>query len=158
MQLAAEAGHQIKAPEKKESDWKLVDKDTGAILETPKAVEGGVSVTQSGVQIWTPTQEIITKKPWLTVPIPEKIVVGLLLAMLGHATWNGAGILLYLIAVDIEMSILAYVILELFLTAILVTGVLVIGSGLLHSVREAPDGSEVDEYQAQLAEMTQQRF
>jgi RsiW-degrading membrane proteinase PrsW (M82 family) len=158
MQLAAEAGHQIKAPEKKESDWKLVDKDTGAVLDTSQAVVGGVSVIQSGVQIWVPTQEIITKKPWLKVPLPEKIVFGLLLAMLGHATWNGAGILLYLIAVDIEMPILVYAILELLLTVLLVAGVLIIGSGLLHSVREAPDGSEIDEYQAQLAELTQQRL
>ena len=158
MQLAAEAGHQIKAPEKEESDWKLVDKDTGAILETPQSTTGGVTVGPSGVQIWVPTQEIITKKPWLTVPLPEKIVFGLLLAMLGHATWNGAGILLFLVAVDLDMSMFVYVILELFLTVLLVAGVLIIGSGLLHSVRLAPDGSEVDEYQAQLAQLTQQRL
>ena len=78
--------------------------------------------------------------------------------MLGHATWNGAGILLYLIAVDINMHWFIYFILELSLTVLLVAGVLILGSGLLHSVRDAPDGSEVDEYQAQLAEMTQQRF
>jgi RsiW-degrading membrane proteinase PrsW (M82 family) len=158
IQSAAEAGHQIRAPEQKPSDWKLVDKNTGAILETPQSTAGGVSVNPSGVQIWTPTQQIITKKPWLTVPLPENIVVGLLLAMLGHATWNGAGILLYLIAVDIDMHWFIYFFLELSLTVLLVAGVLIIGSGLLHSVREAPDGSEVDEYQAQLADMTQQRF
>ena len=158
IQSAAESGHQIRAPEDKSSDWKLVDKDTGEILETPQSTISGISVNPSGVTIWTPTQQIITKKPWLTVPLPEKIEFGLLLAILGHATWNGAGILLFLVAVDIDMSMFVYVILELLLTVLLVTGVLVIGSGLLHSVREAPDGSEVDEYQAQLAEMTQQRF
>ncbi len=158
MQLAAEAGHQIKAPEKKESDWKLVDKDTGAVLDTPQAAVGGVAVTPSGVQIWVPTQEIITKKPWLTVPLPEKIVFGLLLAMLGHATWNGAGILLYFVVVDLGIHWIVYFILDLLLTALLVAGVLILGSGLLHSVRLAPDGSEVDEYQAQLAKLTQQRL
>ena len=158
MQSAAEAGQQIRAPANKSSDWKLVDKDTGAILESPQSVVGGVSIDPSGVKIWTPTQQIITKKPWITVPLPEKIVFGLLLAMLGHATWNGAGILLYLIAVDINMHWFIYFILELSLTVLLVAGVLILGSGLLHSVRDAPDGSEVDEYQAQLAEMTQQRF
>ena len=125
---------------------------------TPQAAVGGVTVTPSGVQIWVPTQEIITKKTWLTVPLPEKIVFGLLLAMLGHATWNGAGILLFLVAVDLDMSMFVYVILELLLTILLVAGVLIIGSGLLHSVRLAPDGSEVDEYQSQLAEVTQQRL
>ena len=158
MQSAAEAGHQIRAPADKSNDWKLVDKDTGAILESTQSVAGGVSVDPSGVKIWAPTQQIITKKPWITVPLPEKIIFGLLLAMLGHATWNGAGILLYLIAVDINMHWFIYFILELSLTVLLVAGVLILGSGLLHSVREAPDGSEVDEYQTQLAEMTQQRF
>ena len=56
------------------------------------------------------------------------------------------------------MAMFVYVILELLLTILLVAGVLIIGSGLLHSVRLAPDGSEVDEYQSQLAEVTQQRF
>ena len=56
------------------------------------------------------------------------------------------------------MPELAFFILYLFLTAMMITAVWILGTGLLHSVREAPDGSEVDEYQAQLAEMTQQRF
>ena len=156
LQLAAEAGHQIKAPDEQGSDWKLVDKDSGVVLETPQSTVGGVAVNPAGIQIWTPTQEIITKKPWITVPLPEKIIFGILLAMLGHATWNGTSILLYLIAVDVGMSDIVYVLLELLLTVVLVTAVLVIGSGLLHSVRAAPDGSEVDEYQATLATMTQQ--
>ncbi len=56
------------------------------------------------------------------------------------------------------MHWIVYFILDLLLTALLVAGVLILGSGLLHSVRLAPDGSEVDEYQAQLAELTQQRL
>ena len=36
---------------------------------------------------------------------------------------------------------------------VMVLGVLVIGTGLLHSVRSAPDGTEVDDYQSQLASM-----
>ena len=51
------------------------------------------------------------------------------------------------------INILAYI-----LMGMMVGGILIIGTGLLHSVREAPDGSEVDEYQAQLAQLTQQRL
>jgi len=40
----------------------------------------------------------------------------------------------------------------------MIAAVLIIGTGLLHSIRAAPDGSEVDEYQAQLAALTQQKF
>ena len=108
--------------------------------------------------MWVPEQKIITKKPWLTVPLPEKIIFGLLLAMLGHATWNGSGILLYMIAIDVGMSDVNYFILDIMVIIVLVFAVLMIGSGLLHSVRAAPDGSEVDEYQAQLAALTQQNF
>ena len=53
----------------------------------------------------------------------------------------------------LSITILAYI-----LMAMMVGGILIIGTGLLHSVREAPDGSEVDEYQAQLAQLTQQRL
>ena len=155
---AATAGHRIMAPEQKVSDWKLIDPDTGQVIGADSAVGQGVEVNPSGVQIWVPTQKIITKKPWLTVPLPEKIIFGLLLAMLGHATWNGSGILLYMVAIDIGMSDLTFLILDLLLIIILVFAVLLIGSGLLHSVRAAPDGSEVDEYQAQLAALTQQKF
>ena len=158
LQMAAEAGHQIMAPEKKSSDWKLIDSDTGQVVGSETAVGSGVAVTPSGVQMWVPAQNIISKKPWLTVPLPEKIVVGLLLAMLGHATWNGSGILLLMIANDIGMSDLTHFLLDILLIIVLVIAVLLIGSGLLHSVRAAPDGSEVDDYQAQLATMTQQRF
>ena len=155
---AATAGHRIMAPEQKASDWKLIDPDTGQVMGAESAVSSGVAVNPSGVQIWVPEQNIIPKKPWLTVPLPEKIIFGLLLAMLGHATWNGANVLLYMVAVDVGMSDVTYFILDILLILVLVFAVLLIGSGLLHSVRAAPDGSEVDEYQAQLAALTQQNF
>ena len=46
----------------------------------------------------------------------------------------------------------------LMIIVMMIAAVLIIGTGLLHSVRAAPDGSEVDEYQAQLAALTQQNF
>ena len=155
---AAAAGHRILAPEETSSDWKLIDPGTGQVMGAESAVDSGVPITPVGVQIWVPTQKIITKKPWLTVPLPEKIIFGLLLAMLGHATWNGSNVLLYMIAVDIGMSNVTYFVLDILVIIVLVVAVLMIGSGLLHSVRAAPDGSEVDEYQAQLAALTQQNL
>ena len=51
------------------------------------------------------------------------------------------------------MALMVEVILSIFIMAAMVLGVLVVGSGLLHSVRSAPDGSEVDDYQSELARL-----
>jgi len=159
LQLAAEAGMQIRHPEIKDMQWKLVDKSTGEIISTPGIqTESGVAVGSSGVEIWMPSAPIIQKEPWLKIPLPENIGWGLMLAMIGHASWNGILTLYEIIAEKSEMSLAVFLIIDLLLVTIMIAVLWIIGTGLLHSVREAPDGSEVDEYQAQLAEMTQQRF
>ena len=59
-----------------------------------------------------------------------------------------------MIAESTEMSLMVEVVMTIFIMSVMVLGVLVVGTGLLHSVRSAPDGSEVDDYQSQLASMT----
>ena len=159
LQRAAEYGLQIKPPEAQDAQWKLIDKKSGEFIETPgQVVESGVSVGPSGVEIWTPSEAIIQKEPWIKIPLPEKIGLGLCLAMIGHASWNGILTIFEIFAGNSGMSDLSFVILYLMIIVMMIAAVLIIGTGLLHSVRAAPDGSEVDEYQAQLAALTQQKF
>ena len=81
-----------------------------------------------------------------------------MLAMIGHASWNGILTIFELIAEKSDMSLAMFLIMDLLLVTIMIAVLWIIGTGLLHSVRAAPDGSEVDEYQAQLAQLTQQRL
>ena len=137
----------------------MIDNKSGDVIDTPgQAVESGVSVGPSGVKIWMPSAPIIQKEPWIKIQLPKNIGLGLFLAIIGHASWNGVLTIFDIFAVNSGLSYLTITILAYTLMAMMVGGVLVIGTGLLHSVREAPDGSEVDEYQTQLAQLTQQRL
>ena len=159
LQKAAEFGLKIQPPEVQDTQWKLIDKDSGEVIETPgQVVESGISVGPSGVEIWMPAAPIIQKEPWIRVPLPENIGLGLGLAMIGHASWNGILTVFDLFAENSGMSEMMIILLSYILMGLMVAGVLIVGTGLLHSVREAPDGSEVDEYQAQLAALTQQNL
>ena len=135
------------------------DNKSGEVIDTPGQVdESGVSVGPSGVEIWMPAAPIIQKEPWIKIPLPKNIALGLFLAMIGHASWNGVLTIFDIFAANSGLSNMAINILAYILMGMMVGGILIIGTGLLHSVREAPDGSEVDEYQAQLAQLTQQRL
>ena len=78
--------------------------------------------------------------------------------MVGHSSWNGILTIFEIFAENSGMSELSFVVLYLLIIVMMIAAVLIIGTGLLHSIRGAPDGSEVDEYQAQLAALTQQKF
>jgi RsiW-degrading membrane proteinase PrsW (M82 family) len=152
---AAQSGIQIKPPEKDSTQWKLVDKKTGAVIETPgQEMQSGVAIAPSGIEIWKPAQTIVQKEPMLKIPLPKNVYFALFLAMIGHASWNGTFTIFAIYAASTGMSVMVEVVLTIFIMAAMILGVLVIGSGLLHSVRSAPDGSEVDEYQSQLASIT----
>ncbi|MBE56820.1 MAG: hypothetical protein CMB01_00420 [Euryarchaeota archaeon] len=155
LHIAARAGIQIKPPESEPVQWKLVDNKTGALIETAgQEMQSGVAVTPSGIEIWKPTESIIQKDPVLKIPLPKNIFFALILAMVGHASWNGTFTVFAIYAENTGMALMVEVILSIFIMAAMVLGVLVIGSGLLHSVRSAPDGSQVDDYQSELASIT----
>jgi len=152
---AAQAGIQIKPPETQSAQWKLIDNKTGAVMDTPgQEMQSGVAVGPSGVEIWRPVENIIQKDPVLKIPLPKNVAFALLLAMIGHASWNGTFTAFAIYATSSGMSLMVEVALTIFIMAAMILGVLVIGTGLLHSVRTAPDGSEVDDYQSQLATIT----
>ena len=157
LQMAAEAGYQIKPPEKEGAQWKLVDKESGEVIETPGSnTESGVVVGPSGVEIWMPSAPILQKEPWIKIPLPQSIGIGLFFAMVGHASWNGILTIFEIFGEGSGLSELEFLVLYLFLIAMMIAAIWIIGTGLLHSVRVAPDGSEIDEYQATLAQITSQ--
>ncbi len=124
-------------------------------MDTPgQEMQSGVAVGPSGVEIWRPVENIIQKDPVLKIPLPKNVAFALLLAMIGHASWNGTFTAFAIYATSSGMSLMVEVALTIFIMAAMILGVLVIGTGLLHSVRTAPDGSEVDDYQSQLATIT----
>ena len=106
--------------------------------------------------MWAPSVTQIPDKPWIRIPLPKHIGLGLGLAMMGHASWNGILTVFEIFASDSGMSEILEIILSIIIMIMMVAAVLIVGTGLLHSVRAAPDGSEVDEYQAELAAMAHQ--
>ena len=157
LHLAASFGQQIKPPEVDRTQWNLIDKKSGEVIQTSgEDIQSGVSVAPSGVEIWTPSVAIIAKKPWIRIPLPNHIALGLCLAILGHASWNGILTVFGIFASDSGMSEILEIVLSIIIMIMMVVAVLIVGTGLLHSVRAAPDGSEVDAYQAELASMAHQ--
>ena len=155
---AAIYGHQIQAPIVEQNQWKLIDEASGQVIEdSTQSIEGGVSVGPSGVEVWIPNQSIIQKEPWLKIPLPKHTVLGLILAIMGHASWNGTLTIFAIYATNSGMAEITAIVLTIIIMILMVAGILVIGSGLLHGVRAAPDGSEVDDYQAELASMVNRK-
>ena len=154
---AAQRGLPIKAPEKQSTDWKLIDEKTGEVIDpTNQMNKSGVSVDAAGFEIWTPNQPVITKEPWIRIPLPKSISLGLILAMIGHASWNGTLTIFEIISEDMGLSDGAFLVFQLIIVIVMIAFVWIIGTGLLHSVREAPDGREVDQYQQTLSTMNYQ--
>lgn len=155
MHMAARMGHQISQPNlERNINWKLVDSDGVVVQDNNGVKQTGFDVDSSGYQIWMPSQNIITKKPWISLPLPKSIPIGLMLAMSGHATWNGISIMIDSFAKDAGFSPVGQLVISLGTLVVMIGTLLVIGTGLLHGVRQAPDGQEIDQYQSQLAELT----
>ena len=57
-------------------------------------------------------------------------------------------------AKDAGFSPVGQLVISLGTLVVMIGTLLVIGTGLLHGVRQAPDGQEIDQYQSQLAELT----
>ena len=153
---AAALGRKVDAPKEDAVDWILVDPTTGQKIATTQDELEGEQIASSMAQIWSPQHTPMThttapKKESFGLPLPTNALIGWLLAMAGHATWNGSIALLILISQIFGWSDILTFFVSLSLSACLVAGVLLIGSGLLRGVRNAPDGSDLDELQSSLS-------
>ena len=150
----ANAGQRIEAPEHSTNEWKIFDPKTGVEVQREQPPGGGKHVLPSGVQVWMPKQAETIKEPWLKIPLPKHPVLGLILAIMGHAFWNGSSFGIGILAESMGYGEIGIILISLLWICILVVGVLLIGMGLMGSVRGAPDGSQLHQYQAELAEIT----
>nr|AIF20697.1 hypothetical protein [uncultured marine group II/III euryarchaeote KM3_92_B07] len=148
MNKRAKENPRIRTPEivgdaaEKLPEWKLLDPKTGEFLET--ATEGAEEVSNSPVaglfedqfpdQLlnWRPAE-----KNW-TVPIPKHPLVGLLLAIAGHAFWNGSLTVLEVIATALNWSDSTILVAMLGLSVFLVAGVIILGRAIISAVLAAP--------------------
>jgi len=155
LHVRAQSGQRIEAPEEQQQEWKIFDPKTGHEIQTSeKEVTGAVQVLPSGVQVWTPVHPHQIQKPILKIPLPKHPLLGLILAMIGHSFWNGSSIAIGYWAESQGVSLAGQVVLIIGWMIVLVTGVLLIGRGLMASIRDAPDGSNLDNYQAILSTAT----
>lgn len=153
---AAALGRKVDAPKENAVDWILVDPTTGQKIATTQDELEGEQIASSMAQIWSPQHTPMThttapKKESFGLPLPTNAVTGWLLAMTGHATWNGSTYLVELLALVFGWSDVLTILVMLGWIGLLVAGVLLIGSGLLRGVRNAPDGSDLDELQSSLS-------
>jgi len=158
LHAAAKAGMRIEEPEEGGSDWKLFDSKTGLEIDPAgQAPTRGVQVSPSGVRIWTPTPVSEPDKVWFRLPLPKSPMLGLMLAIFGHSFWNGSSFGIIYWGESQGMGDIGLVLLSLVWMVTLVCAILLIATGLLASIREAPDGSELDAYQSDLAAITRHR-
>jgi RsiW-degrading membrane proteinase PrsW (M82 family) len=158
LHAAARSGERITEPESSTSDWKLFDSKTGLEIDPAgQAPASGVQVSPSGVRIWTPAPVIHPDKGWFRLPLPQTPLLGLVLAIAGHSFWNGSLTAVAYWSDSKGMGDFELFLIMLVWISILVCTVLLVASGLLASIREAPDGSELDAYQSDLAAITRHR-
>ena len=75
----------------------------------------------------------------LPISTPKHPIIGLLLAMAGHAFWNGSLTFLSLIGEALDLSEFQIGIIFLIWSVILVTGILLIGWGIIRGVINTPN-------------------
>ena len=147
---AATAGQEIVTPDEPElPEWKLVDPKTGQFIEQAEVESSGSQIDlglvkkllhRGGDEPPPQLEHAIERDEHRTgIPLPKHPLIGLGLAMLGHAFWNGS--LTFLEWALRGGSDTVVIVVQLCWSLVLVMGILTLGRGLLVSVRSAPDGS-----------------
>ena len=147
---AASAGQEIVTPdEPKLPEWKLVDPKTGQFIEPGEVQSAGSKIDLDRVKKLLhmggdqppPQLEYAIERDERRsgIPLPKHPLIGLGLAMAGHAFWNGSLTLLEWALRGGSDTVV--IVVQLCWSLVLVMGILVLGRGLLASVRSAPDGS-----------------
>jgi RsiW-degrading membrane proteinase PrsW (M82 family) len=122
-------------------DWKLLDPKSGEFVGEDESNSAVVApATQLLGEFRLPLLEPTSKLDGLGgLPTPKHPVIGLLLAMAGHAFWNGSLTLLGLVAEAANLSEFQIGIIFVIWSAVLVTGILLIGWGIIRGVINTPN-------------------
>tara|TARA_B100001750_G_scaffold148907_1_gene119179 strand:+ start:113 stop:1612 length:1500 start_codon:yes stop_codon:yes gene_type:complete len=124
-------------------EWKLMDPKSGEFVGESENEEAVVApATELLGEFRLPLLESITKiEEKGGLPTPKHPIIGLLLAMLGHGFWNGSLTLLEIIGEVVNLSDVQILIASLIWSVFLVTGILLIGRGIIRGVINTPDPS-----------------
>ena len=123
-------------------EWKLVNPKTGEFLgnsstdaeEVPSSPVATLLENDLAQQLgnWRPAEA-----NW-TVPMPKHPLVGLGLAMAGHAMWNGSLTLMEVVAIALNWSDSTTMFAMLGLSVVLVGGIIILGRAIISGVLAAP--------------------
>ncbi|MDP6148212.1 MAG: PrsW family glutamic-type intramembrane protease, partial [Candidatus Thalassarchaeaceae archaeon] len=117
------------------NSWLLIDPDTGQAV-SPDGIE---DEGESGTPLVTSVQaEQYRKESGFQILPPSNALFCLILAMLGHAFWNGSSFLVSLLGENIGLSLGVDILLNLSWTAVLITTVLFLATIIMKGVRTLP--------------------
>jgi len=122
-------------------DWKLLDPKSGEFVGGDESNNAIVApATQLLGEFRMPLLEPMSNlREKGGLPTPKHPIIGLLLAMAGHAFWNGSLTFLSLIGEALDLSEFQIGIIFLIWSVILVTGILLIGWGIIRGVINTPN-------------------
>ena len=136
----------VEESEQVSTDWVLVDRNTGQAVESSLDTKNNVSTEE---EIWNdllysynPKKERGTKGIKSGIPLPTTPFRGITVAILSHSFWNGSSYSVELGAAKMGFGDLGTVFLSIGWIVFLVTGLLLIGSGIMSGVKNSPDKVE----------------
>jgi RsiW-degrading membrane proteinase PrsW (M82 family) len=122
-------------------EWKLLDPKSGEFVGSENSEQGVVApATELLGEFRLPLLEPYTVQySRARLPIPKHPLIGLILAIVGHAFWNGTLTAIELIGIAAKMSDGEIFAISLLWSGLLVCGVLLLGREIIRSVIASPD-------------------
>jgi RsiW-degrading membrane proteinase PrsW (M82 family) len=130
-----------KPSEDQKLEWKLLDPKSGEFVGSDNSEQAVVApATELLGEFRLPLLEPYTVQySDARLPIPKHPLIGLALAILGHAFWNGTLTAIELIGIAADLSDGEIFAISLLWSGLLVCGVLLLGREIIRSVIASPD-------------------
>ena len=130
-----------KSSEDPQLEWKLLDPKSGEFVGSQSQEQAVVApATELLGEFRLPLLEPYTvQHNEARIPIPKHPLIGLILAISGHAFWNGTLTVIELIGIAADLSDGEIIALSLLWSGLLVCGVLLLGREIIRSVIASPD-------------------
>ena len=127
--------------EDQQLEWKLLDPKSGEFVGSDTSEQAVVApATELLGEFRLPLLEPYTvPQSKAMLPLPKHPLIGLVLAISGHAFWNGSLTAIGLIGIAADLSDGEIIALSLLWSGLLVCGVLLLGREIIRSVIASPD-------------------
>ena len=125
-------------------EWKLLDPKSGEFVGDEGKKDSVISpATELLGEFRLPLLEPITKHEYKRgLPTPKNPIIGLLLAIMGHAFWNGTLTLVQVFGEMANLSETQIIVMSLIWSIFLVFGILSLGWGIIRGVLDTPDATD----------------